>query len=74
MLDDDNVGRPGWLARIMRHFDDPCVAAAGGHEILHGQGGSAELQQQPKAGFRNFWGKIIGQNNVVTGPPSTWTC
>lgn len=68
MIDDDIVLREGWLDRIIRHYEDPRVAAVGGRDFVHGPGGSAHLQPQRAAGCRNAWGKVIGNHHVVVGP------
>ena len=68
MIDDDNVLRDGWLGTILGHFDDPLVAAVGGRDYVHGPGGNEGLGPATKAGYQDFWGKTVGDHNVIEGP------
>jgi glycosyltransferase involved in cell wall biosynthesis len=66
-IDDDAVPRPDWLSRLVRHFDDPAVGAAGGRDYI-------ERPDCPNVatvdvGRVTRWGKLIGNHHRGTGEP-----
>jgi GT2 family glycosyltransferase len=69
MLDDDIVVHPGWLARIIAHFDDDRVAAVGGRDIVYAADGPSTLPRTATAGMPTWYGRYTGQHDQVEGPP-----
>ncbi|MDE5447217.1 glycosyltransferase [Bradyrhizobium sp. CSA207] len=68
VLDDDAVPRPDWISKVLSHFEDPLVGAAGGRDVLHIGGECILKPELSKVGHRDFWGNIIGQHHLVVGP------
>jgi cellulose synthase/poly-beta-1,6-N-acetylglucosamine synthase-like glycosyltransferase len=66
IFDDDAVPRPDCLSRILAHFVEADVGAVGGRDVIHGFNFTHEVA---RAGFRNWWGKIIGHHELVIGDP-----
>ncbi len=69
VLDDDIAMREGWIDKIVGHFSDPMVGAAGGSDFIHGPTGTATLKKHKRAGYRSIWGHIVGRYECVEGPP-----
>jgi len=69
VFDDDTVPRPDWLALIKPHFQRAEVAAVGGRDLIHGAKGPITRPRLARAGYRDFWGNIVGGHHLVVGPP-----
>ncbi|WP_420997514.1 glycosyltransferase family 2 protein [Cupriavidus sp. 30B13] len=71
ILDDDALPRPDWLARLLPHFADPAVGGAGGRDVVYREedGLPLPLPEVPLAGYRDGWGRIVGNTHRVSGPP-----
>ncbi|WP_256366342.1 glycosyltransferase family 2 protein [Methylosinus sp. Ce-a6] len=70
IFDDDAVPRPDWLEKILGHFRDDDVGAAGGRDIVFDGDGAPVLHPTvTRAGYRDFWGMIRGGHHLVVGPP-----
>jgi hypothetical protein len=70
--DDDAVPRPDWLARLLDHFGDPSVGAAGGRDAVHV--GSTVLEPTTsEVGKISIWGKLIGNHHLGMGHPRNVT-
>jgi glycosyltransferase involved in cell wall biosynthesis len=67
IFDDDAVPRPDWLQKVLVHFLDESVAAAGGRDLVHGHDGIVTKPVLRKAGYRDYWGNVIGGHHLVVG-------
>jgi glycosyltransferase involved in cell wall biosynthesis len=67
MLDDDIVVRSGWFLRTLSHFDNPLVAAVGGHDIVHDPAIGLNRAPVARAGYRAWSGRMIGGHDLVVG-------
>ena len=68
MTDDDAVPRPDWLARLLPHFADPSVGAAGGRDAVHQH--DTVLEPTPtEVGRISTWGKVTGNHHLGLGHP-----
>lgn len=66
IFDDDAVPRTDWLSRILLHFTQADVGAAGGRDVVYGH---PPVKETSKAGFIDYWGNIIGNHHIVVGEP-----
>lgn len=66
IFDDDAIPHPDWLSRILPHFTQTDVGAAGGRDIVHDH---PPVKETAKAGFIDFWGNVIGNHHTVVGEP-----
>ncbi|WP_262964948.1 glycosyltransferase family 2 protein [Methylobacter psychrophilus] len=64
IIDDDAVPHPDWLSRLLPHFDDINVGAAGGRDIVDGH---PPVKETTQAGYIDFWGNVIGNHHTVVG-------
>ncbi len=62
--DDDAEPRPDWLARVVRHFEDPAVGGVGGRDLVPGQ--TTPLAED--VGRFERWGRLVGNHHLGTGP------
>jgi acetyltransferase-like isoleucine patch superfamily enzyme/GT2 family glycosyltransferase len=66
IFDDDAVPRSDWLSRILPHFAQADVAAAGGRDVVAGH---PPVKETTMAGYIDFWGNIVGNLHIVVGEP-----
>lgn len=66
-VDDDANAVPGWATRIRELFVDEHVGAAGGQALLHGQGKTAQGNEQ--IGAVTSWGEFTGDFEMDTPGP-----
>jgi glycosyltransferase involved in cell wall biosynthesis len=64
IFDDDAVPRKQWLGKVLKHYNNPYVVGVGGKDILYPKITKVDVT---KAGYRNFWGRIIGNHHKVKG-------
>ncbi|MHA7684394.1 glycosyltransferase family 2 protein [Cupriavidus sp. PET2-C1] len=70
ILDDDALPRADWLARLLPHFADAAVGGAGGRDVVRSADGAPlAVPDVPLAGYRDGWGRIIGETHRVCGAP-----
>jgi glycosyltransferase involved in cell wall biosynthesis len=69
LFDDDTVPAQDWLEVITPHFRRPNVGAVGGRDIVHGANGPITTPRARRAGYRDFWGNIVGGHHLVVGEP-----
>ncbi|WP_271750002.1 glycosyltransferase [Cohnella sp. JJ-181] len=62
--DDDAVPRPDWLAKLVRHYEDPRVGGAGGRDVQPG----VPVKPGCAVGIVTWYGKLIGNHHVGDGP------
>lgn len=67
--DDDVVPRPGWLAALIRHYDDPLVGGVGGRDVPHPDPGHTPVASHAVGRFGR-WGKHYGFQHAGAGPPA----
>jgi cellulose synthase/poly-beta-1,6-N-acetylglucosamine synthase-like glycosyltransferase len=61
--DDDAVPHPGWLAGLLRPFDDPSVGAVGGRIVDHVDG-HAVTGRARRVGHVTWYGRIIWNHTL----------
>lgn len=66
IFDDDAVPRPDWLSRILIHFMQADVGAAGGRDVVYDH---PPIKETTLAGYINYWGRIVGNHHIVVGEP-----
>ncbi len=68
ITDDDAAPHADWLARIERRFlDDPTLAGVGGRDFVQGQ---AEERERRNVGRLSWYGRMVGNHHLGTGPAS----
>lgn len=65
--DDDAVARPGWLERLLPHYDDPGVGAVGGRDVVHPPATEPEVPSD-RVGRITAWGNQSGRHHLGVGP------
>lgn len=76
-VDDDAVPRADWLERTIGAYDaDPRVAAVGGRDVIHVEGGvlgppsrhgMRRLGGPPEVGRVQWWGRVVGNHHLGSG-------
>ena len=68
LIDDDAVAPPGWVARVLGHFDDPTVGAVGGPaDNVHPDGRRFDHHPAEPVGQLPWHGYPVG--NMYDQPP-----
>lgn len=69
ITDDDAAPHSDWLARIVAHFDaDSRIGGVGGRDWVHKPDGTVVDDQQRLVGRVQWFGRIVGNHHVGTGP------
>jgi cellulose synthase/poly-beta-1,6-N-acetylglucosamine synthase-like glycosyltransferase len=69
ITDDDAAPHSDWLARIAAHFEaDSRIGGVGGRDWVHSPDGTVVDGQQRVVGRVQWFGRIVGNHHVGTGP------
>ncbi|MBU2774315.1 glycosyltransferase family 2 protein [Acidithiobacillus ferrooxidans] len=69
ITDDDAAPHSDWLARIVAHFDaDSRIGGVGGRDWVHTPDGAVVDDQKRMVGRVQWFGRIVGNHHVGTGP------
>lgn len=69
IIDDDTAPHPDWLARVVAHFaEKPNVGGVGGRDRCHNGERFIEGNQRV-VGRLQWFGRMIGNHHVGSGPP-----
>lgn len=69
IFDDDAFPHKDWLTRLLVHFEQPDVGIAGGRDIVFEHEKPVPVTTVQYAGYRTFYGNLIGGHHRVVGPP-----
>jgi glycosyltransferase involved in cell wall biosynthesis len=69
MTDDDAVPQPDWIARLVDAYADPQIGAVGGRDDVYEHGRRTDWPRQAKVNTMTWYGAVIGNSHVGSGPP-----
>ena len=64
-VDDDAAPRPGWLAGLLAHFEDPAVGAVGGRDVVDHPAHTGPPTTD--VGRLTRWGRVVANHHLGTG-------